>query len=105
MKPTLPRPPRELSPAAKRLWKTLYDASVMDPQAILLLDLMMQRWDRLQEARAILKREGLQLQEMTAAGCKKFRPHPMLQVERDALASVVRCFRALGYDELPEGIR
>jgi phage terminase small subunit len=100
-----PSPPRRLSPEARKLWRALYDSSLMDPQAELMLNTMLEAFDRMREAQRILAKDGPILEEKTAAGNIHHRPHPALAIERDSRAGMIRAWRALGYDELPEGMR
>ena len=101
-----PSPPAGLSKAARDLWQQLFDDSEnMDAQAQLLLGLMVEQWQRLQEAREILKAQGLQLAETTGAGHTKFKANPMIRTERDCIINIARLWRELGYGELPPQLR
>jgi phage terminase small subunit len=96
-----PRPPKDLSREARRLWQYLFDASDVDAVAEPLLHSFCQHWQTVQEARALLAKEGIILTEKTAAGVEKRRPHPAVSVERDASAALMRAWRLLGYDQAP----
>jgi P27 family predicted phage terminase small subunit len=100
-----PRPPKDLSREAKKLWQRLYDESDIDPVAEVLLDTLCRTWDRLQQARELLAKEGVIISEKTGAGIEKRRTHPAVLVEHNAAATVCRCWRLLGFDQLPpEGV-
>jgi phage terminase small subunit len=96
-----PKPPKDLSPSAKRVWQQPFDASEVDPVAEPLLHSFCQHWDTVQQARALLAKEGIILTEKTAAGLEKRRAHPAVSVERDASAAMMRAWRLLGYDQAP----
>lgn len=96
-----PKPPADLSREAKRLWQRLFDESDIDAAAEVLLDDLCRAWDRLQQARAILARDGLLITEKTGAGIEKRRQHPGVLIERDSAARMMRAWRLLGYDQAP----
>ena len=96
-----PRAPKDLSREGRRLWQCLFDASDIDAVAEPLLHSFCQHWDTVQQARALLAKEGIILTEKTAAGLEKRRAHPAVSVERDASAAMMRAWRLLGYDQAP----
>jgi phage terminase small subunit len=73
----------------------------MDPASEILLHGLCQSWDRLQQARAQILKDGLVLIEKNANGDLKHSQHPAAQIERDSLASLCRCWKLLGYDVAP----
>jgi hypothetical protein len=73
----------------------------LDPPAELLVDELCRSWMRVEEARALIRRDGLVLVERTAAGDEKHRAHPACGIERDSLAALHRAWRLLGYDQQP----
>ena len=95
------KPPRDLSPEGKKLWYRIFASSDMDEPAVILLDSLCRSWDRVQQARAIIARDGPVLIEKTAAGNEKTRMHPACQIERDAAATMMRAWRLLGFDQQP----
>ncbi len=105
MRPSRPSPPRRLSLEARKLWRTLYDCSEMDPQAELMLSSMLEAFDRMREAQRILAKDGPILAEKTAAGNVHHKPHPALAIERDSRAGMIRAWRALAFDQLPEEMK
>src|SRR5579859_5336336 len=96
-----PKPPSDLSPDAKKLWRQIYDVSDMDPAAVVMLDSLCEQWDRVREARKLVAKDGLVIQEKTAAGNTHHRANPAVAIERDSMALVVRCWKALGFDQQP----
>jgi phage terminase small subunit len=96
-----PRPPKDLSLAARRLWQQLFDSSEIDAVAEPLLHSFCQHWDRVQEVRRLLAKEGVVLTEKTAAGLEKRRAHPAASIERDASSAMMRAWRLLGFDQQP----
>jgi phage terminase small subunit len=96
-----PKPPTDLSAAAKKLWRTVYDSGDFDPPAMVLLDSLARSWDRVQQARALILKDGIVLVEKTAHGDEKSRANPACAIERDASASMMRAWRLLGFDQAP----
>jgi phage terminase small subunit len=97
------RAPRDLSKAAKLRWQRMYEVSEMDEPAVVLMDELWRCWDRVQQARGLIARDGIIVEEKTAHGDAKTRMNPACQVERDALAGLTRCWKLLGFDEAPPG--
>ena len=95
------KPPRDLSPEGKKLWYRIFASADMDEPAVILLDSLCRSWDRTQQAREIIARDGPVLTETTAAGNTKSRMHPACQIERDASATMMRAWRLLGFDQQP----
>jgi hypothetical protein len=84
-----------LSPAAATWYQLLaHDFGVDDPAGKLLLRHALEAWDRANEARAAIARDGL------TVTCGNGRPiaHPMLQVERDMGSAFRAAMRALNFD-------
>ena len=71
----------------------------------LLLASICQNWDRIQQSRALIAKDGLILTEKTAAGVVKHKPHPALQIENSATQSLMRAWHLMGFDSaLPPGM-
>jgi P27 family predicted phage terminase small subunit len=96
-----PKPPADLSREAKALWARIYAEVDLDSAAVLLLDTLCQQFDRMTAARQLVAKEGMVVEETTAAGNKKQRAHPACAIERDAAATMTRCWRLLGFDQMP----
>jgi P27 family predicted phage terminase small subunit len=100
MKPdvNLPQPPPHLSASARQWWETTVEAYVLQEHHVRLLQLACEAWDRSQEARAQLEREGLTIPGREGG----IRPHPCVAIERDSRLAVARLVRELDLDvELP----
>ena len=86
------RPPTGLSPAARKLWMQLHaDFELDDAGALLALRSLCQSFDRLEEAREVLRREGLVVTDRFG----QTRPHPLCRVEVDSRAGMLAALRAL----------
>ena len=96
-----PKPPADLTTAAKKLWGRIYDSAEMDEPAMVLLDSLCRSWDRAQAAHVLIERDGLVLVERTAHGDAKSRANPACAIERDSAASLMRAWRLLGFDQQP----
>jgi P27 family predicted phage terminase small subunit len=91
---SLPEPPEHLSDEAKAWWQELcaeFDFATCDLKR---LQCAAESWDRAQEARAILAREGITYTDENG----KPRKHPAVGVERDARTQFLRALRELGVD-------
>jgi hypothetical protein len=85
----------------RKLRKRLIEAcDEFDPAAVVLLDLLVQSYDRMNEARELIARYGVLIVEKTAAA-SKIRINPAISVEKDSRAALVRCWLALGFNEEP----
>lgn len=95
---TKTEPPPHLSQAARKLWVQLtteYDLG--DASATALLEVALVAYDRAQEARAILKKQGLLVRDKNG----RIRAHPMCAVERDAAKTFGQTLRLLNLDVEP----
>ncbi len=92
------RPPTGLSPAAKHWWRRLVtEFAIGDPAGELLLEQALRAFDRGEQARGVLDREGLVV--LDSRGRPK--QHPAAAVERDARAGLLSALRALNLDLEP----
>jgi P27 family predicted phage terminase small subunit len=90
-KPRHPPAPKALSANGRRLWNSLLLAYAIDDEAgLLLLQTALEARDRMDEATAILKRDGLVLGEN---GTRK--QHPACAIERDARLAMLACLKQL----------
>lgn len=84
--------PKHLSREAQALWDRLQsDFDLTDAAAKALLRQACESYDRAESARRIVRAEGMVIRDRFG----QQRPHPMLNVERDARAAVVSAIRAL----------
>lgn len=100
---TKAKPPNDLSKEAAKLWLNIAAESDMDVAGNILLNEICRLFDRLREARTLIREQGLVVTETTAAGHAKRRPHPACQIEATASAGLMRAWRLLGFDQLPPG--
>ncbi len=92
------KPPSGLSKSGKALWKSLQaEFGIMDASGLEYLTAGCAHRDRMIEAREIIQKEG----SIVLDRFGQQRAHPACAVERDASASMLRCFRALNLDTTP----
>lgn len=92
-------PPQHLSNKARELWRRLCaEFPLQDAQAEILLTAALTSLDRADQARQILKREGLVITDKKSG---RSRAHPMCSVERDAAKSMLNALAALHLDLEP----
>jgi P27 family predicted phage terminase small subunit len=89
-------PPAHLSPAAQAWWRSTIENYVLAEHHLKLLQILCENWDRYQEARELLGREGLVLQ-----GRQGPKPHPAAAIAHDAALIVMRATRELDLDVAP----
>jgi phage terminase small subunit len=90
--------PRGLSPAARRWWGVLVaEYHIDDAPGALLLETALVAWDRMQEARRTLAKEGTVLRDRFGQA----KPHPACAVERDSRMGFLSALKALNLDVEP----
>jgi P27 family predicted phage terminase small subunit len=93
-----PKPPNDLSLEAKKGWKaTRADYGIIDDTGLTYLTTGWRFFDRLREAQETIRKEGATVTDR----CGQVRAHPAITIERDAAASMIRAFKALNLDVLP----
>ncbi|CAN7517096.1 P27 family phage terminase small subunit [Mesorhizobium caraganae] len=98
MKRRGPNPPEHLSDQAKTWWRGVVQDYVLEPHHLRLLQLAAEAWDRAQQARAVIDKEGI----TTTDDRKNVRAHPAVGIEKDARTGFARLVRELDLDvELP----
>ena len=90
-------PPGHLTDAGKKVWKSISRDMALDAPALLLLQTLCEQFDRMNEARAILKKEGILSKDRFG----QTKPHPAVSIEVNAIAALTRCWRLLGFDLQP----
>ena len=90
----LPAAPEHLSAEASAIWDRTVTAFVLEPHDLERLRVALEAWDRAQEARAVLDREGLTYLDRF----DQPRPRPECNIERDNRAAFLRAWRELGLD-------
>jgi P27 family predicted phage terminase small subunit len=87
-----------ISEDAKRWYDTIIrEYQIVDEAGLLLLRQAMAAYDRANEARRILKAEGITVKDKYG----QFRPHPAAGIERDAMKNLLAYLRALNLDVEP----
>jgi phage terminase small subunit len=92
-------PPPHLSDAAKSSWSQIVRDYMMhdDCVGLALLATALTAWDRSEEARRRIKREGLQVRDRFG----KYKPHPLLPVEARFMAEYRQTIKQLHFDVEP----
>ena|SRR3990172_9175932 len=94
----LPAPPKHLSAAAKRLWRSLTTEFVIaDAAGLAILVSGLEAYDRAADARLLLDRDGAFFMDRY----KQPRAHPLAAVERDSRAAWMSALKQLNLDCLP----
>ena len=93
--------PPHLTPEA-RAWfdKFVKEYGVTDEAGLLLLRTAMESFDRANEARQVLSKEGITVKDKYG----QHRPHPAAGIERDARKNMLAFLRALNLDVEPTKI-
>ncbi len=85
-------PPSHLSAAARKMWSAVRTTHVVDdPDALALLRVACEAFDRAEGARKLIAQTGPCVRDRFG----QLRAHPAVQIERDARAQVIAAFRAL----------
>lgn len=102
MEKTTTKAPAHLSREMKRWFQFLAEEYVLESHHLRVLQSACESWDRCQEARKMLTREGL----TTVDGKGALKAHPAVAIERDARLAFLRALRELGLDAMdPEAPR
>ena len=97
MKNSTPKPPDHLSREAKNWWRKINGEWELGADALLLLRGSLESFDRCEQARKLLDKDGLVV--LDRFGQQK--AHPAASIERDSRLQMVRCWRALNLDVEP----
>jgi P27 family predicted phage terminase small subunit len=89
--------PKHLKSATRRWWESVVADWQLEPHHVRLLTLAAEAWDRCQEARELIQRDGLTV--ATKAGGPRL--HPAVRVETDARLAFARLIRELDLDVTP----
>jgi len=95
--------PRHLSAPTRRWYEFIISEYALESHHLKLLEACCESWDRMKQAAAELKKDGLTFQD--AKGM--LRTHPCVAIERDSRNAFMRALRelALDRDEAPEAPR
>lgn len=91
------KPPSHLSKSTKGWWRSVVGEYQLEPHHLRLLQAACEAWDRLQEARELLLRDGLVVEGREGG----MRPHPAVAIERDSRVGFSRLVRELDLDVDP----
>lgn len=89
-----PKVPRHLTTATKRWYTQITTDYVLQSHHLRLLQSAAECWDRAQQARRLLAKEGICFTDRHGA----IRPHPATQLERDNKTLFARMLRELALD-------
>lgn len=92
MEATTPKPPKHLSRKMKAFWRSIAAEYCLEDQHINLLTLALEAYDRGQEAREILDKEGIVYLDRFNAP----KSRPEIMIERDSRLSYARLMREIG---------
>lgn len=98
MKKDPPPAPEYLSDDAQARWAALIaEYDIRDPGGLAVLEVAMQALDRLNDARRSIASEGAVIRDRF----DQLRPHPSVQIEKDARHGFLAAIRSLGIDGAP----
>ena len=90
--------PKHLSKEGRSLWaRLLKEYEIEDEAGLLILQTAMEAGDRMREAAAIIKTEGMQVKDRF----DQPKAHPLTTVERDSRAAMLAALKALNLDLEP----
>lgn len=89
--------PMHLQKKTRQWWRQVMADYELEPHHVRLLTLAAEAWDRCQQAREILDREGLTYDDRF--GCPRSRPE--VAIERDSRIAFARMVRELALDLEP----
>lgn len=92
-----PNPPKHLRPNTRKWWKSVVEEWELDEHHVRLLTLAAEAWDRCQEAREILAREGLTYTDRFGQPVSR----PEVAIEKDSRIAFARLLRELDLDSEP----
>ena len=92
-----PRPPQHLSRATKQWWRSVLDEYDLEDHHVRLLTLAAEAWDRAQQARELLEKDGPVYRDRFGAP----RKHPTVSIEENARIAFARLIRELDLDGEP----
>jgi len=81
--------PEHLSDEAKAMWERVATEYELTPDALMLLRVALENWDRAQQARELVTRKGLVLNG---------RRNPAVDIEKQCYSLFMRAMRQLGLD-------
>jgi P27 family predicted phage terminase small subunit len=102
MRPKRLKPPEHLMPTTRAWWRDVAENYVLEPHHMKLLQLAGESWDRGQQARELLLKDGITFRDDRG----NVRAHPAVAIEKDARIGYARLIRELDLDvEAPRSER
>lgn len=95
--PSIPLAPRHLRDDTRRWWRSVVETFDLEPHHLRLLTLAAEAWDRGQQAREVIDRDGPTFTDRF--GQPKARPE--IAIERDSRIGYARLLRELDLDIEP----
>ena len=93
-----PTAPKGLTAGARSFWTKLQaEYVVVDAGGLALLEVATRAFERMEQARAILKKEGVAVRDRWG----QVRAHPLVVVERDARSGLLMALRNMNLDIEP----
>jgi phage terminase small subunit len=89
--------PATLAAPTRRWFESVAETFILESHHLRLLELAGRSWDRAEEARQILAREGL----TTTDKYGQAKPHPAIGIERDSQLRFSRLLREMALDTTP----
>jgi phage terminase small subunit len=89
--------PPHLRDATRAWWESVASQFDLEPHHVMLLTAAAEAWDRLQDAREAIVRDGAFVKDRF----KQLKAHPAVAVERDARIGFARLLRELNLDSEP----
>lgn len=90
-------PPKHLRVATKQWWRTIVENFVLENHHVLILTKAAEAFDRAEQAREVLAKEGLTYVDRFGQP----RARPETTIERDSRSSFAKLLRELGLDVEP----
>jgi P27 family predicted phage terminase small subunit len=97
MKVKTPKAPAHLAEPTREWWRSVVRDYQLEPHHLRLLQAACEAWDRLQQAREQLLRDGLTIGGREGG----MRAHPCVSIERDSRIAFARLIRELDLDVEP----
>jgi len=97
MKRRGPNPPAHLSDPSKTWWRSVVTDFALEPHHLNLLRLACEAWDRCQQAREAIGKDGITIKDDRG----NLRAHPAVAIEKDSRIAVARLIRELDLDTEP----
>jgi len=88
------RPPRHLSPAARRLYAEILETYALEAHHVALLVKALEAADRADQARDVIAASGILIKSRLG----EVKPNPAIAIERDSRAAFLAGIKALGLD-------